>query len=535
VLATVIALNTTLTTKVIMCRFRRIVSCAVLSIACTICGAPARAQPSDEPQFEVVGYEIEGELPIARDRAQAILVPFTGNAVTLSQLKDAAKALETAISEAGFPFYRVILPAQSAETVVKLRVLTFRLGGVTVRNNRYFSTENVLRGLPALRPGQPTNVSELARNRAAVNDHPSKGVEVNFVQGEKADAVDAEVTVQDERPVRLFVAANNVGNKQTGDYRVTVGLQHANLWDRDHSVTATYSTSPDHIQDVKQYGLYYRMPFYSVGGALTLFYAHSDANSGIIAGAFQVSGRGTFTGAHYRQHLVPIGAYAHGLEVGVDDRLFENDVLFGGAQLGVDVRTRPLLFGYDGRLERVAWTLAGGIQYVHNLPGGSESSSASYEGNRAGATRSWDAIRASLDGQWRMRPITFVGRVRAQYSDDNLIPGEQFGLGGAFSVRGLREREVTGDSGIFASVEALLPLPWEGLSVAAFVDAGHVTVNNVTPGFPESQQAIGIGIGVRWVLARRFSASLDAAQVLNGTTVTNRSTRRIHAATIYWF
>jgi hemolysin activation/secretion protein len=126
-------------------------------------------------------------------------------------------------------------------------------------------------------------------------------------------------------------------------------------------------------------------------------------------------------------------------------------------------------------------------------------------------------------------------RVRAQYSDDNLIPGEQFGLGGAFSVRGLREREVTGDSGIFGSVEALVPLPWEGVSVAAFVDAGHVTVNEITPGLPETQQAISIGVGVRWVLARRFSASVDAAQVLNGTIVTNRNMRRIHAATIYWF
>ena len=113
-----------------------------------------RRSPMDEPQFEVTGYEIEGDLPIPRERAQAILAPYTGRAVTLSQLKDAAKALETALSESGYPFYRVILPAQTAESVVKLRVLTFRLGNVSVQNNRYFSKENVLRSLPALRPGE---------------------------------------------------------------------------------------------------------------------------------------------------------------------------------------------------------------------------------------------------------------------------------------------------------------------------------------------------------------------------------------------
>ena len=165
------------------------------------------------------------------------------------------------------------------------------------------------------------------------------------------------------------------------------------------------------------------MPFYSVGGALTLFYAHSDVNSGVIANAFEVSGRGTFAGIHWRQHLVPIGAYSHAVEVGIDDRLFENDVVFAGAQLGVDVRTRPVLLGYNARLERVTWSIAGGIQYVHNLAAGGDSGAAAYEANRAGASRDWDAVRASLDGQWRVQPITFVARVRAQYSDDNLIAG----------------------------------------------------------------------------------------------------------------
>ncbi len=497
--------------------------------------AAAQAQPVDEPQFEISGYEIEGDLPIPRERAQAVLAPYTGRATTLSQLKDAAKALETALSASGFPFYRVILPAQAAESVVKLRVLTFRLGNVSVQNNRYFSTGNVLRSLPALRPEEPTNVSELARNRAVVNEHPSKSVEVNFVQSDKVDAVDAQVQVQDEKPARIFVGLNNLGSRETGKYRATIGLQHANLWDRDHSMTATYTTSPDHIEDVKQYGLYYRVPFYAVGGALTVFFAHSDVNSGVIANAFEVSGRGTFGGIHWRQHLVPIGAYAHGLEVGIDDRLFENDVVFGGAQIGVNVRSRPVLIGYQGRFEQVTWSIGGGIQYAHNIGGSGNMGPAAYEANRAGATRDWDVVRASMDAQWRTQPITFVARVRAQYTDDNLIPGEQFGLGGASSVRGLREREVSGDNGVVGSIEAVLPLPWNGFGVAAFVDGGYISLNNQVPGQPGHQQASSIGIGLRWVIARRLAASIDVAQVLDGTTVTNNGMRRAHASFLYYF
>ena len=46
------------------------------------------------------------------------------------------------------------------------------------------------------------------------------------------------------------------------------------------------------------------MPFYAVSGALTFFYAYSDVNSGTVANAFEVSGRGRFSGLHWRQHLV---------------------------------------------------------------------------------------------------------------------------------------------------------------------------------------------------------------------------------------
>lgn len=517
------------------CLDARVVPCALWLLVSFFAAPLAQAQSLDEPRFEVVGYEIEGDLPIPRERAQAILSPYTGSAVTLSQLRDAAQALETALSESGYPFYRVILPAQTAERVVRLRVLSFRLGNVSVRDNRHFSTANILRSLPALRPGEATNVSELARNRAAVNDHPSKSLEVNFVQSDKPDAVDAEVTVQDEKPLRFLIGVNNSGTRETGKYRATLGLQHSNLWDRDHALTATFTTSPDHVGDVKQYGLYYRMPFYAVGGALTLFYAHSDVNSGVIANAFQVSGRGTFAGIHWRQHLVPIGAYAHGIEFGIDDRLFESDVVFAGAQLGVNVRTRPVLFGYHGRLEGVTWGVAGGIQYVHNLGAGDDNIPAAYEANRAGATRDWAALRTSLDGHWRVQPITFVARVRGQYSDDSLIPGEQFGIGGAFSVRGLDEREATGDSGIFGSVEALLPLPWAGWSAAAFFDSGYVRLNAAIPGQPGDQGAAAAGVGLRWIIARRLGASVDAAQILDGTLVTDRGMRRVHASLVYWF
>ena len=87
----------------------------------------ALAQDVDDPRFDVREFEIGGEIPISKERAQAVLAPYARSGITLTDLRGAARALETELSQRGFPFYRVVLPAQAIESVVKLRVLAFRL------------------------------------------------------------------------------------------------------------------------------------------------------------------------------------------------------------------------------------------------------------------------------------------------------------------------------------------------------------------------------------------------------------------------
>jgi len=505
---------------------------AVVSAAAAVIALCPTAQAA-EPRFAVLSFQFEGDLPIPRERALAILAPYTGEAVRIEDLQSAAAALEAELLARGFSFYRVILPPQSLEGTALLRVLPFKLANATVSGNRHFSTQNVLRSLPALRKGESPNIGEVGRNRAAANEHPTKEIDITFRQSETPDSVDAEVRVQDQAPFSVFIGLNNTGDRRTGSYRATLGVQHSNLWDRDHSVTATYTTSPEKTSEVKQYGLYYRIPFYPVSGALTVFYAFSDVNSGTVANAFEVSGRGEFAGVHWRQHLTPIGAYSHSLEAGLDDRFFDNNVVFGATQLGVDVRSRPVNFTYLARYDQAESSISGSLQYARNLHGGADNNDAAYSGNRAGATRDWQAWRYSADGQWRAGPGAIAVRVRGQFTGEPLIPGEQFGLGGASSVRGLREREVTGESGISMSFEGLLPLPWEGWTALAFVDGGQVRVKDAIPGQMGRQGAWSAGLGLRWTFARSFQLAIDAAQVLDGTSVSEAGDRRVHFSLVY--
>jgi hemolysin activation/secretion protein len=184
-----------------------------LIFACT-----AYAQEA-EPRFAVTGFQIEGELPIPRERAMSIVAPFAGDAIELGQLQKAATALEQELFARGHTFYRVIVPPQDLAGVVTLRVLPFRLANVTVKGNQYFSEENILRSLPSLKKGASPNVSQVGRNRSAANEHPSKEVEITFRESETPDSVDAEVAVLDQQPQSFFIGLNNIGERRTGHYR----------------------------------------------------------------------------------------------------------------------------------------------------------------------------------------------------------------------------------------------------------------------------------------------------------------------------
>lgn len=505
---------------------------AALAAAILLVLGATLAQAAPEtgmPRFPVRAFVIEGELPIPAEQAQAVLAPFAGESVGLEQLREAAKALEVELSARGHAFYRVVVPPQTPEGAVTLRVLPFKLTGIAVSGNKSFSDENVLASLPALRQGESPNLAKVARNRAHVNEHPAKRVEVTFQQSRTPDVVEADIKVHDSPPLSVYASLQNSGEERTGDWRATVGMRHGNLFDRDHALSASYTTSPGHWGDVKQYGLFYTAPFYALGGSLTGFASYSNVNSGTIADAFQVSGGGRFFGARWKQHLTPAGAYSHAVEAGAEDRHFDNSVVFGAAQIGTNVRSRPLSLGYQGRYDMAGGTVGGSLGYARNLGGGSDNTDAAYLGNRAGASRSWDAWRFALEGDWALGRWTLGARLHGQYADEPLIPGEQFGIGGAQSVRGLNEREASGENGHSLTLEASAPLPWEGARAVLFADNGEVRIKNAAAGQIARQDASSIGAGLRWSDGRRFSFTLDAAHVVNGTAVTQSGRNRAHA------
>jgi hemolysin activation/secretion protein len=486
-------------------------------------------QPAQAPVLlEVKRFEIVGDNPLSESESEAALRPHLGPHTSVDTLEAAAAALEKAIRDQGYAFYRVVVPAQQpVEGVVKLQLIRFPIGNIEVVGNEHFSRENVLASVPELVPGQSPDVREVSRQLGLANEHPSKRTTVVMKEGSQKDTVDAEVRVRDVAPQQIFLGVTghsrdeyNEINDNTGYTRWTLGYQRSDLFDLDHALTATYTTSPDHLSDVEQYGLFYWLPLYGFNTSLSAYYARSTVDSGTIgsgSSSFDVSGSGEFAGVRATHALPRFRETSQSLSVAIDDKYFESTTRVLGLKQTPAVRSRPMSLRYAARNTQPWGGIGGYLEYDFNLSGGSDNDDAAYNANRFGASPDWNATRYGLDGAYALpNGWGLSARVRGQYAGEPLISGELFGLGGSGSIRGLRDREFAGDRGYTITVEALGPALIDTLQPLLFIDRGSATLTDTPALGPSQEHAGSIGLGIRWNWQRKLDIAADVAYVTQG-------------------
>jgi len=510
--------------------------------------APTAPLPLAVPQFEIQRFLVEGNTLLKQSELDRILTPFSGRNRDFGDIQRALEALQDAYTGRGYNAVRVSVPEQDIRAgQVRLRVVEARIRRVRVQGNRFFDEKNVRAGLPSLKEGTSPNTRAIGQDAQLVNENPAKQVSVALQAADDPGQVDATVRVTDEKPGRISVFADNTGTPATGNWRTGLGYQNANLFNGDDVLSAQLITSPGHASDVKVFGAGYRVPIYKWTGIVDVLAGYSSVNSGTVLDFFNVSGKGTVFGLRYTQLLGRIDSYEHRVAFGLDYRAYKNSVIFGdsGQSEVPDVTVRPASLTYSGRASQVGRDLSFNVSYSRNIPGGHNGDQEAFDrpppdSPRPGASAKYSIWRASVAFS-QLLPSDFIVRaaLNAQKTNDLLVPGEQFGMGGADSVRGYYERETASDVGRRFSLEGYGPDfgSWVGSTWHArallFVDAarGH---DNEPPRGPENRLG-SFGLGVRASQGKSFAFRLDAARVTEDAGTRLKGETRVHFAAAYSF
>lgn len=498
-------------------------------------------------RFDIVRFEVEGNTLLPHQEVQNLLAPFTGKSRAFGDVQRAVEALEGAYHQHGFNLVHVVVPEQVLnQDVVRLKVIETRIGTVTVTGNSHFDDANIRHSLPGLREGQTPNIDNISASLKVANENPAKKITLKLQGADKDDEINASLNVAEEKAWKVGVTLDNTGNKLTGDTLAGFLYQNANMWGLDHVASLQYKTSVEHPSKISVYGIGYHIPLYTLGDSMDFFGSYSDVDSGTVsAGLFnlQVSGKGSVYGARYNHQLRRLGNLESQLVFGLDYKAYQNDVSLSGIQLGNDVTVHPLSLAYVGvwalPTAETSFTISG----LQNVPGGDKGNAEDFDRVRSGASAHYTILRygatysQKLPQDWLMR-----FNVNGQYTEDTLIPGEQFGAGGASSVRGFHEREIANDKGQLISAEIYTPELCSSITavaaqcrILAFVDSARVSRNDPLPGEIRQSSIGSFGLGSRIAMDKSLTMQVDYAQVFDAGGSQAKGDQRLHFSISYLY
>ena len=424
--------------------------------------------------FAVKGVAEHGELGITpasiqaqADAEYAALASAAGDDPRLSfaQMQAVADRITETYKAAGFILSRAFLPAQSIgdDRIVRIDVLEGRLDKVIVKGNKRYST----RALAA--PARPLLDRPLVKRDVEsallyVSDLPGVTVTSTFQPGDKTGDTDLLLLAsEDKRPVEFTVGNNNFGNSFTGRYRAQFGVKWNSPLGIGDSFTGLfeYGYNPDN----NLFGTAsYRAPIALARGlgVLVGFSRNQlQINSGNLS-ALGLNGPSSnyYGGFEWKFLNTPdlkvtanlLGAY----ETSRLDSVFGT---FSDDKVGV-VSATVVANRTDKALKGVDVIELGVRKSIDD--------------------RSAQTVGVSNDSQFLIGTLAYtrlqfltrtqrlILKARGQYTNDAVIPIEQFALGGPESVRAYPIVDVLNDRGIYGAVEYHVDAPGFADAISPF-------------------------------------------------------------------
>ena len=479
-------------------------------------------QPSRAAQngvlIPVKRIDILGGSILTSAEIETLILPLQNKSVTLNQLQEVADKITQIYQDRNFITSRAVLAPQDIKNgVVTIqvregaleRVDVKRSGDVTGRLNDNYIRDRILQSVST-----PLNFTHLEDALQLLRSDPLIGdIRANLTTGSQANQSILQITFSEAKTLSIRPFFDNYGNVSTGIYRVGVNLQELNTTGIGDSTFVGYTRSGS--ADV--YQLNYQYPLNPQAG--TLSFNFSAGQNPITEKPFDTLNILTDSQTYelaYRQPLLRSPREEFAI---VGSIAFENSgSYFGNRSFNFQnfkfddgrSQSRVLRFSQDylSRDPDGAWVLRSTLNLGLNILGATIRN----DGSPDGRFFYWvgQVLRVQRLGNDKDTLAFF--RLNMQFSGDQLLSLNRFSIGGPQSIRGYRQNQLAGDSGLQASVEFQFPVARdeEGASIVKllpFLEAG--TIWNSSGANSTAQSLFSIGLGATYQPIRNLVLRLD--------------------------
>ncbi len=493
--------------------------------------APSQAPPpeqADQIRFTLEDIAFDGNTALGDDQLRPLYRDLLGNEVSLKQLYDLRDAVTARYRQAGYVLSQAVIPAQRiADGQVRITIIEGFVDRVAFEGDTVTDRRDLLADMAAkITAARPLTQRVLERYLLLMNDLP--GVRARTVlrpaEGVTGGAVLA--VIFEEQPIDARLSVDNRGSDAIGPFQLDATAAANNplgLFDR----LRVRGILASETEELRYLDLRESAVLNAEGTTLGLRGRVSLSEPGADVERFDIeSFNGTVT--LDLSHPV-IRSRSETLRANASFTYRHSRTDAAGSLLTLD-KLRVLEIGgvYD-----FADRFQGRSIFELDLVQGLDIFGASNEGSTSLTRRGGQVDFTKLTfAARRDQPLSahfgLVAAVEGQYSPDELLSSEEFGIGGSSFGRAYDSSEITGDTGIAGRLEA--QAHWSGGDLAGLVDgepdafgwldraqlylfADGGAVRNYEAGTRQGWQDLAsVGAGVRLAVLERFSADLQLAK-----------------------
>ena len=429
----------------------------------------------------------------------------------------------------GHPFIQILLPEQNLKTgVLRFVIKESNLGDITLEGKGHDTKLAAsAKKKISLKVGEPINAFKLNQDLLYLNQNPFFEVDAIYYPGTESMTTNVGLRVNKKRGWRLLTGMDNTGNDVTGNNRFYAGVTLGNLFNTPQSLSYQFISAPN-VRVLTSHILDYTAPLpwrhtLRLFGGFSLINALFDVPD-ITQTRFTTKGHNLQTSLRYEIPLKGIYSLIHQVQAGFDFKRTNNNILFSETSVyshsEVNLAQLSCIYslGYDSTRVKVAYNIESFFSPGDWLI---DQSAEDYAMLRPKSNPLYAYARTSLKTSFRIKQGTLLATLRGQAATTNLLPSEEFGLGGLRTVRGYKERVVNGDNAFLLNCEyhtpsvSLMKLLGsykkvdDSLTIIGFFDYGIMSLHKPLEHEKKSEYLSSIGTGLHYHFGPYLALIID--------------------------